>query len=63
MLAIVKINIVEIINTDGKKVGKGMSSYNSEELEKIKGCSREKISIKLGHVARSAFIHRDDMVL
>ncbi len=56
-------DIVEIINTDGKKVGKGISSYNSEELEKIKGCSREKISIKLGHVARSAFIHRDDMVL
>ena len=56
-------DIVEIINMDGKKVGKGISSYNSEELEKIKGCSREKISIKLGHVARSAFIHRDDMIL
>ncbi len=56
-------DIIEIINTNGKRIGKGISSYNFQEIKQIKGCSSKMILVKLGHIARSALIHRDDMVL
>lgn len=56
-------DVVEILDFDGVKIGKGISLYNAKELEIIKGCSSSIVSRKLGHAARSALIHRDDMVV
>lgn len=56
-------DIVEIISQEGIRVGKGITAYNSEEIEKIKGCKSKTISSKLGHAGRSALVHRDDMVV
>ncbi len=56
-------DVIEIISLGGDKIGKGISSYNSDDLEKIKGCNSETIALKLGHAVRSALIHRDNMVL
>ena len=56
-------DVVEIISVVGDKIGKGISSYSSDDLDKIKGCNSDKIASKLGYAVRSALIHRDNMVL
>ena len=56
-------DVIEIISLVGDKIGKGISSYNSDDLEKIKGCKSETIALKLGYALRSELIHRDNMVL
>ena len=54
---------VEIISEDNEKVGQGLSGYSNLDVHKIKGCKTNEIEEKLGHPARVALIHTDDLVL
>ena len=42
---------------------RGLSSFTSDEISKIKGKHSNKINDILGYVSKSEVIHKDDMVL
>ena len=41
---------------------RGLSSFTSDEISKIKGLHSNKISNLLGYISKSEVIHKDDMV-
>ena len=45
-----------------KEHARGLSSFNSDEILRIKGHHSSKISEILGYVSKSEVIHKDDMV-
>lgn len=47
----------------GMRIAKGLSSYNSDDANQIKGHKSEAIKQLLGYKARDVLIHRDDMVM
>lgn len=53
---------VEILH-DGVTLGLGLIRYTPHEASQIKGLRSDLIAETLGHAARSALIHRDDMVI
>ncbi len=54
---------VNIINADGKILGKGIISYDIEDTKRIIGKKSAEIEQILGFKRRDVLIHRDDMVL
>ena len=54
---------VALIDVQGHTIGYGLSRYSSAEADQIKGCKSAEIEPILGHPARAAMIHRDDMAL
>jgi glutamate 5-kinase len=48
---------------DGTEIGRGLSAYDAEDAEKIKGRSSADILSILGFGGRSEIIHRDDLVV
>ena len=53
---------VKILDKNMKEYARGLSSFNSEEILRIKGQHSSKISEILGYVSKSEVIHKDDMV-
>ena len=53
---------VLIVNQEEKKLGRGLSSFSSDEIIKIKGKHSNKIQKILGYPSKSEVIHKDDMV-
>ena len=53
---------VKILDKNMKEHARGLSSFNSEEILRIKGQHSSKISEILGYVSKSEVIHKDDMV-
>ncbi len=58
-----KGDIIEIIDYDGKKLGKGISYYDAHEVEMIKGKKSTFIKKILGYEGREEIIHRDYLYL
>ena len=54
---------IAIQNPKGKTIAKGMVAYDATEIEQIKGLQTGDVSERLGYPARSAVIHRDNMIL
>ncbi|CAF25650.1 glutamate 5-kinase [Bartonella quintana] len=54
---------VAIVDTNGVEIARGLVSYGKNEAVRIMGCKREEIESILGYEARSAMVHRNDMVL
>ncbi|MEL6619041.1 MAG: glutamate 5-kinase [Pseudomonadota bacterium] len=54
---------VALINTDGHRMGVGLTRYTAEEARKIAGHHSTEIETLLGYPGRAALIHRDDMAL
>jgi len=48
---------------DGSEIGRGLSAYDADDAEKIKGRSSADILSILGFGGRSEIIHRDDLVV
>jgi glutamate 5-kinase len=42
--------------------GRGLTSYSSSEIQKIKGCHSSKIKNILGYSGRDEVVHKDDLV-
>jgi glutamate 5-kinase len=53
---------IKILNKSLKEYARGLSSFNSDEILKIKGHHSNKIKEILGYVAKSEVVHKDDMV-
>ena len=53
---------VLIVNEEEKSLGRGLSSFSSEEIQKIKGKQSNEIQNILGYPSKSEIIHKDDMV-
>ena len=45
-----------------KEYARGLSSFTSDEVSKIKGQHSNKIYELLGYVTKSVVVHKDDMV-
>ena len=53
---------VLIIDENERNLGRGLSSFTSEEIKKIKGKQSNEIQKILGYPSKSEIIHKDDMV-
>ncbi len=53
---------VLIVDQNEKHLARGLSSFNSKEIEKIKGKQSSEIEKILGYFSKSEIIHKDDMV-
>jgi glutamate 5-kinase len=54
---------VVVRGPDGAEVGRGLSAYDAEDADKIKGRSSADVLSILGFTGRTEMIHRDDLVL
>jgi len=54
---------VLILNQNNDTLARGLSSFSSEEIDKIKGKQSREIEKILGYLSKSEIIHKDDMVL
>jgi len=53
---------VKILNKNFKEFARGLSSFTSDEISKIKGQHSNNINELLGYVSKSEVVHKDDMV-
>jgi glutamate 5-kinase len=54
---------VSILDVENKEFGRGLSSYSSEELAKIKGYKSDQIKTILGYKYYDEVVHRDNLVI
>ena len=52
-----------ILDHNNKQLARGLSSFTSEEIDKIKGKQSKEIEKILGYLSKTEIIHKDDMVL
>ena len=58
----IKGDHIRILDKNLKEFARGLSSFTSDEISKIKGHHSNKISNFLGYICKSEVIHKDDMV-
>ena len=51
-----------IIDNNNKELARGLSSFSSDEIKKIKGLHSDQIEAVLGYSSKSEIVHKDDMV-
>ncbi|NVD45874.1 glutamate 5-kinase [Qipengyuania atrilutea] len=56
-------DVITIHDLVGRMIAKGMTEYDAEDCDAIKGKQNSKQEAILGHTPRSAVIHRDQLVL
>jgi glutamate 5-kinase len=54
---------VRLLDKEGKRIGKGLTNYSSEEVNAIVGLASWEIVDRLGYKYYDEVIHRDDMVV
>ena len=54
---------VIILDQNNTQLARGLSSFSSTEIDKIKGKQSKEIEIILGYLSKTEVIHKDDMVL
>jgi glutamate 5-kinase len=54
---------VQLCDHQGTEIARGLVNYNSDELQKIRGCHSREIFPILGYVGAETVIHRDNLVL
>ena len=45
-----------------RQLARGLTSFNSQEIDKIKGKQSKEIEKILGYFSKSEIVHKDDMV-
>ena len=53
---------VLVVDENNKNLARGLSSFTSSEIHKIKGKQSKDIENILGYLSKSEIIHKDDMV-
>ncbi len=53
---------IKILDIKRKEFARGLSSFSSEEINKIIGCHSNEIQKILGYISKSEVVHKDDMV-
>ena len=54
---------VKILDQNNNQLARGLSSFSSVEIDKIKGKQSKEIEAVLGYLSKTEVIHKDDMVL
>jgi glutamate 5-kinase len=54
---------VIILDQSNNQLARGLSSFSSNEIDKIKGKQSKEIEKILGYLSKTEVIHKDDMVL
>ena len=54
---------VLILDQNNNQLARGLSSFSSDEIDKIKGKQSKEIEKILGYLSKTEIIHKDDMVL
>jgi glutamate 5-kinase len=54
---------VAILSPDGREIARGLVAYDAADAVRIAGLKTAEIETVLGYEARSAMIHRDDLVM
>jgi glutamate 5-kinase len=54
---------VAILNHEGHEIARGLAAYDSTDAMKIAGRKTQDIAALIGYDARSAMVHRDDLVV
>ncbi|MBH8577696.1 glutamate 5-kinase [Nostocaceae cyanobacterium CENA369] len=54
---------VQLCDSSGNEIARGLVNYSSEELQKIRGCHSREIPAILGYAGTETVIHRDNLVL
>lgn len=54
---------VQLCDLQGQEIARGLVNYNSNEIERIKGCHSETIPELLGYEGAETVIHRDNLVV
>ena len=54
---------VIILDQNDNQLARGLSSFSSVEIDKIKGKQSREIEKILGYLSKTEVIHKDDMVL
>ena len=54
---------VLVVDQNEKYLARGLASFNSKEIDKIKGKQSKEIEKILGYLSKSEIIHKDDMVM
>ena len=52
-----------VVDENEKSLARGLSSFTSSEINKIKGKQSKEIEKILGYLSKSEIIHKDDMVM
>jgi len=53
---------IKILDKEHKECARGLSSFSSDEISKIKGHHSNEIKELLGYISKSEVVHKDDMV-
>ncbi len=56
-------DVIDVIDSTGRIVARGLAEYPAEEAMRICGCKSADIENILGYAPRAAMIHRDDLVM
>ena len=56
-------DIVRIVASDGRELGRGLAEYARAEAERLLGARSEDIERRLGYRGRAGLVHRDELVL
>lgn len=54
---------VSIRDLEGSEIARGMTRYDSADLQRIKGCQSDEIAERLGYAYGAVVIHRNDLIL
>jgi glutamate 5-kinase len=54
---------LSVVDSEGKEVARGITSYAADEIRAILGCGSDQIEEKLGFRGPDELIHRNDLVL
>jgi glutamate 5-kinase len=54
---------VQLCDTNGNEIARGLVNYSSVELQKIRGCQSREIPTLLGYAGVETVVHRDNLVL
>ena len=53
---------IKILDIKKREFARGLSSFSSDEINKIMGCHSNEIQKILGYISKSQVVHKDDMV-
>ena len=53
---------IKILDSNKREFARGLSSFSSQEINKIMGFHSKEIKKILGYVSKSEVVHKDDMV-
>ncbi|WP_459837628.1 glutamate 5-kinase [Halanaerobaculum tunisiense] len=56
-------DVVDIIDSTGEKIARGLVNYSQQEVEQIQGLQSSQIKSELGYQAYDEVVHRDNLVV